>query len=340
METLAIIFVAIVCAGFFFYYINQQKQQDERRIEELNRRIEESQKLMLNQLNTITSQVNKSVNASNKAIGNRLDNAAKSYANVTNKLSALEEHNKKIYDIGKDISGLQQILKAPKLRGQLGELFLENLLKDRFSADQYAMQYRFKTGEIVDSVIKLRDGKMVPIDAKFPLENFKKMLEVEDNAEKKKARKAFMQDLKNRIDEIAGKYILPDEGTLDFALMYIPAENVYYEVVIQDPDSDIMSYAFEKNVFPVSPNTFAIYLTTILNGLRGLEIEKKASEIMGNLARLKGDFGKFEDDYRLVGKHLGHARGSYEVSERKLGRLGDKIEAVGAGKQEVRRLGG
>jgi DNA recombination protein RmuC len=306
--------------------------------------MEESQKIMFSQLNSVVNQVGKSVNESRKSTDERLDGAARAMSNVMNELSALKEHNKRIHDIGKDLTELQQILKAPKLRGQLGELFLENLLKDRFSPSQYEMQYKFKGGDIVDAVIKLRDGKLVPIDAKFSLENFKKLIEVQGADEKKKAKKAFRTDIKNRIDEIAEKYILPDEGTLEFALMYIPAENVYYEVVIQDSELEgpsMIEYAFSKNVFPVSPNTFAIYLTTILNGLRGLEIEKKAGEIMAGLSRINVDFSKFGEDFRLVGTHLGRAKNSYEDSERKLGRLGDRISVISGARnaEEVRSLG-
>jgi len=330
-------------AGFgFYYYLNQQSAHSQRNAEELNRRMEETQKMMLGQLNNVINQVGKSVNESRKATDERLDGAARAMNSVMNELSSLKEHNKRIHEIGKDLTDLQQILKAPKLRGQLGELFLENLLKDRFSSAQYQMQYRFKSGDIVDAVIKLRDGKLVPIDAKFSLENFKKLIEVQGSAdEKKKAKKAFRTDIKNRIDEISHKYILPDEGTLEFALMYIPAENVYYEVVIQDTELEgpsMIEYAFSKNVFPVSPNTFAIYLTTILNGLRGLEIEKKAGEIMAGLARLNVDFTKFNEDFRLVGTHLGRAKNSYEDSERKLGRLGDKISVISGARNNEKML--
>jgi len=322
----------LVLGGFgLYYYLNQQNLRSQKNIDELNRRMEESQKILFGQLNSVVNQVGKSVNESRKATDERLDGAARAMSSVMNELSSLKEHNKRIHDIGKDLTELQQILKAPKLRGQLGELFLENLLKDRFSPAQYEMQYKFKSGDIVDAVIKLRDGKLVPIDAKFSLENFKKLIEVQGADEKKKAKKAFRQDIKNRIDEIADKYILSDEGTLEFALMYIPAENVYYEVIIQDTELEgpsMIEYAFSKNVFPVSPNTFAIYLTTILNGLRGLEIEKKAGEIMAGLSRINVDFAKFNEDFRLVGTHLGRAKNSYEDSERKLGRLGDKISVV------------
>lgn len=288
----------------------------------------------MNQLNERVDQRLKEnadiIQRTHHSLGERIDNSAKAYADVKGQLSKLEEASKRIFDIGQDISSLQDTLKAPKLRGIWGELYLEELLGDRFSKDQYTMQYTFKSGQSVDAVIHLRDGKLVPIDSKFSLENFRKLIESKSDETKKKAKKAFSSDVKKRIDEIASKYILPDENTLNFALMYIPAENVYYEVIIRDDSKgeSLMEYALGKGVFPVSPNTFAIYLTTILSGLRGLEIEEKAQEIMNYLARLRGDFGKFNEQYNLVGGHLNNARNSYERSEKTLRNFQEKLGAL------------
>jgi len=192
------------------------------------------------------------------------------------------------------------------------------------------MQYSFKSGDTVDAVIHVRDNHLIPVDSKFPLENFKKMYEETEEKPRNDFRKAFINDVKKRIDEISSKYILPDEGTLDFALMYVPAENVYYEMIIknQQDNTNLSSYAFSKKVIPVSPNTFYVYLQTILIGLKGFQIEKKAGEILTSLSRLRGDFVKFGDDFTLVGKHLGHARGSYENSEKRLARFSDKLGQV------------
>jgi DNA recombination protein RmuC len=236
-------------------------------------------------------------------------------------------------DIGRDISSLQDILRAPKLRGALGEFFLSDLLAQYFPKDRFSMPYTFRSGEKVDAVIHLADSRMVPIDAKFPLENFKKFIDEKDEKGKRAHHKAFVADVKKRIDEIA-RYILPDEGTLDFALLYIPAENVYYEVIIRDEDGqNLSSYAFEKRVIPVSPNNFFVYLQTVLMGLRGMQIEKSAKAIQEALVRLKGDFEKFGDDFDVLGSHLTNAGNKFDESKRRLEKLGSKlsnIELLGA----------
>ncbi len=225
---------------------------------------------------------------------------------------------------------MQELLKSPKLRGGLGELFLSDLLGQIFPKDKFTLQYAFKSGEKVDAVIHVRDGLKIPVDSKFPLENFKKMAEEDDEKRREQAKRAFVSDVKKRIDEIATKYILPDEGTLDFALMYVPAENVYYEMIVKDQKSDgnLSGYAFAKKVIPVSPNTFFIYLQTILIGLKGFQIEKQAGEILAHLSRLRGDFEKFGTDFALVGKHINHARSSYENSEKRFDRFSDKLSQV------------
>ncbi|MFC1810975.1 DNA recombination protein RmuC [Patescibacteria group bacterium] len=286
--------------------------------------------MKLKQINERLKENNTTIQREHRSVGERLDTAAKAVNTVTARLSKIEEGNKRIYDVGKDISSLQELLKAPKLRGGLGELFLNDLLAQIFPKENYSMQYSFKSGDTVDAVIHVRDNHLIPVDSKFPLENFKKMYEEEDEKGRADYRKAFINDVKKRIDEISSKYILPDEGTFDFALMYIPAENVYYEMIIksQEDSTNLSNYAFTKKVIPVSPNTFYVYLQTILIGLKGFQIEKKAGEILTSLSRLRGDFEKFGDDFGLVGKHLGHARGRYENSEKKLSRFSDKLTQV------------
>jgi DNA recombination protein RmuC len=240
--------------------------------------------------------------------------------------------------VGKDIAQLQEILRAPKVRGTLGELFLGDLLSQILPPKHYALQHPFRSGEIVDAIVRL--GRLVPVDAKFPLENFKRLIQTQNPQEKTMARRRFVQDVKKHIDAIASKYILPDEGTFDFALMYIPAENVYYETIIKEEgmadEGSIMTYAFSKRVVPVSPNSFYAYLHTISLGLRGLEIEENARLIIDQLARLRGDFGRFKDDFSLLGKHLSNSRAKYEDAERRLERFGDKlIQTGGKEAQEI-----
>ncbi|HEX2933142.1 MAG TPA: DNA recombination protein RmuC [Candidatus Binatia bacterium] len=270
-------------------------------------------------------------------LGERLDNAARVVGQVQRSLGGLEEANRKIYEVGKDIASLQEILRAPKLRGGLGEFFLEDLLGQILPPQHFATQYGFRSGEKVDAVIKL-GASLVPVDAKFPLENFKRIVEAADDEEKNRAKRQFAADVKRHIDAIAVKYILPDEGTYDFALMYIPAENVYYETIIKDgaPDEKSLShYAMSKHVVPVSPNSLYAYLQAIVLGLKGMKIEDRAKEIIQYLSRLQGDFGKFREEFMLLGKHLGHAQSSYQNADRRLDQFGQRLLAADAEQREL-----
>jgi len=240
--------------------------------------------------------------------------------------------------VGKDIASLQDILRAPKLRGGLGEFLLGDLLGQILPPEHFATQFTFSNGEKVDAAIKL-GGSFVPVDAKFPLENFKRMLEGHTEEEKGRARRQFVADVKKHIDSIASKYILPDEGTYDFALMYIPAENVYYETIIKDDvlggERSISQYALSKKVIPVSPNCFYAYLQAIVMGLKGMKIEERAKEILQVLSRLEGDLARFKDEFNLLGRHLGHAQSSFQGAEKRLDRFTQKLLAVEQEKEEL-----
>jgi DNA recombination protein RmuC len=294
------------------------------------------------QLNQVTQQLQKSTGDLNT----RLDNAARVVQEVSKGLGSLSEATKKVFDVGKDIASLQEILRSPKLRGGLGELFLGDLLAQIFPPSYYALQHKFKSGEAVDAVIKLGHN-LVPVDAKFPLENFKRVVETATEEERRAAKKKFITDVKRHVDAIAGKYILPDEGTFDFALMYIPAENVYYELIIKDEavdtDKALLSYAFTRRVIPVSPNSFYAYLQTILLGLKGMHVEKRAQEILQSLARLSGDFEKFKADFELVGKHLTNVKTKYDDADKKLVKFGERLQSLsgaenGAVIEETKKL--
>jgi DNA recombination protein RmuC len=271
-----------------------------------------------------------------RSLGERLDTAARVVGSVERSLGGLEEANRKIFEVGKDIASLQEILRAPKLRGGLGEYFLEELLAQILPPQHFSTQHGFRSGEKVDAVIKL-GGALVPVDAKFPLENFKRILEAANDEERNRARKQFAADVRKHIDSIAGKYILPDEGTYDFALMYIPAENVYYETIIKDDGLDernLTQYAMAKRVVPVSPNSLYAYLQAIVLGLRGMKIEDRAQEIIRYLSRLQGDFAKFREEFALLGKHLTHAQSGYQNAERRLEQFSQKLLTADAEQQE------
>ena len=197
--------------------------------------------------------------------------------------------------------------------------------------EHYALQHRFKSGEAVDAAIQI-GGRMVPVDAKFPYENFRRVVESATEADRLAARKQFLKDVKKHIDAIATKYILPDEGTYDFALMYVPAENVYYETIIKEDgvssEHQLFSYALNRRVIPVSPNSFYAYLQTVLLGLRGLQVEQRAQEILATLQRLRGDFERLAENFRLVGKHLTNAGNSYADTDKSFTKLDAKLAQI------------
>jgi len=251
-----------------------------------------------------------------------------SFGHIQSSLGRLTEASRHMEEVGKNIAGLSDILRAPKFRGGIGELLLGDLLSQILSPEHYKLQYSFSSGDRVDAVIILKVG-MVPVDAKFPLESFQRMIASSEGEIQKKHRREFTRAVKGHIDNIAQKYILPDEGTFDFALMYIPAENVYYETIIKDEglgeERSLLSYALEKRVIPVSPNSFYAYLQAIALGLKGLQIEKRAQEIMRYLARIEGDFDRFKDEYDTLGGHIERTRKKYDDASKSLGRFEDKL---------------
>ena len=281
------------------------------------------------QVNERLSQMNQSLQEANKIIGSNLGNATNVFGNVKEQLGKLEATNRQIVDISKDISSLQELLRAPKFRGSMGEVLLENLLFQVLPNKHYEAQYRFKTGDAVDAVIKLGE-RLVPIDAKFSLENFQKMLDALDEQAKIALRRKFVQDVKNRIDEVSSKYILPQENTYDFALMYIPAENVYYEVIIKE---DLFTYSMSKKVIPVSPNTIYAYLQVICLGLRGLKVEENAKNILKSLSALGIEVDKFKEEFSTLGSHLSNANTKYADSQKRLDKVSDRLIDIQDSKQ-------
>ena len=276
------------------------------------------------QVNERLNQMNQSLQESSRIIGQNLGNATNMFGNVQESLGQLKQSNERIYEISKDISSLQELLRAPKFRGQIGETMLENLLAQVLPKGHYQIQYRFKSSDTVDAIIRLGE-RIVPVDAKFTLENFQKMLEESNEQLKNAHRKKFVQDVKNRVDEISSKYILPEENTYDFALMYIPAENVYYEMIIKE---DLFSYSTAKKVIPVSPNTFYAYLQVICLGLKGLKIEENAKVILKNLSALNIEMGKFKEEFNVLGVHLTNADTKYADANKRLDRFSEKLQVI------------
>lgn len=282
-------------------------------------------------LGTSLESVNQRLESNTRVLGERLDNAARVIGEVQKQLGSLAKETENLREIGRDISSLQDILKAPKIRGGMGEFLLSDLLSQIMPPQHYQLQYVFGSGEKVDAIIRL-SGKLVPVDAKFPLENFRRLLEARAEDERRRYRKEFVKDVKKHIDGIATKYILPQEGTFDFALMYIPAENVYYETIIKDEDfgeeKSIAGYALERRVIPVSPNSFYAYLQAIVLGLRGLRVEERAQEIIASLAQLKGDLARFRNEFDTLGGHITNAAKKYEEADKRLTKFEDRLEGV------------
>ena len=260
-------------------------------------------------------------------VDRRLESASQTTSRIDERLGKVDEATAQMLARAKDLARLEHALRPPKARGGFGEILLANLLADTFPADKYALQHGFRSGERVDAVIRL-DRALVPVDAKFPLDNFERLVEAESDGDRELYAKQFCRDVKQHVDAIAQKYIRPDEGTYEFALMYLPAEAVYYELVCNrlGGSSSPLAYALERNVIPVSPSTLHAYLLVLVLGFKGLQIERHAQEVMAYCAQLGKDFARFKEDFELVGTHIGRAQSKYGEAEKRLGRFEGKLE--------------
>ncbi len=298
--------------------------------EALQKGLEEARRTLAGQLQGLVETVNVQLAQSQKNLGERFEGATKVFGDLKGQLGQVAEMATRMEALGREIEELQGILKAPKLRGNLGEAQLEEFLRQVLPPSFWETQHAFGDGQTVDAVIRLRDH-LVPVDAKFPLESFQRLMAAEDDAERKARRKEFEKAVKGRIDEIA-KYIRPGEGTFEFALMYVPAEAIYYEMIVRDESlgegGSLLAHALGRRVVPVSPNSFFAYLSTIATGLKGMQVEARAREIMTELGRLQTEFARFSEAFRLVGTHIGNAQRKYEEADKLAGRVGDRLEAV------------
>jgi DNA recombination protein RmuC len=258
---------------------------------------------------------------------------AKIVQEVTEQLTSIKETNKQVVGFAEQLQSLENILTNPKQRGILGEYFLETLLKNVLPPHTFQMQYKFKDGEIVDAVIFVND-RIIPVDSKFSLENYNKIVEEKNPAEKEKLEKLFKQDLKNRIDETS-KYIRPSEKTMEFAFMFIPAEAIYYDLLINQVGAvkvntrDLIEYAMkEKHVIIVSPTSFLAYLQTVLQGLRAGQIEKSAQEIIKRVGDLQKHLSAYEVYMQKVGNNLGTTVGMYNTAYKEFAKIDKDIVKI------------
>ena len=276
------------------------------------------------ELNERNADVDRRLADMTETVDRRLASSSQTAAKIHERLGEVGTAMAEVNARAKELGRLEQALRPPKARGGFGELLLENLLRDRLPPDAYELQYTFPGGDRVDAVIRAA-GKLLPVDAKFPLDNFERMTASSDEGEQQLHEKAFARDVKGHIDAIASKYIRPDHGTFDLAFMYLPAEAIHYELV-SGKTGALLAYAHDKRVFPVSATTFAAYLQMIVLGLKGMQIEQRAEEVMRYCAALQQDFGRFREDFDLVGTHLSRAQTKYADAEKRLDRFESKLE--------------
>ena len=326
----AVIVVAVVLI-LFLYSLTRSVKTASGRIEELKRSQTDNPALsfMQNQIGQLTQQVNQQLQNMSSQFQKTTGDIGQTLGNVQSHLGKVEVTTREVLDKAKSISTLEDLLRAPKFRGGMGEFFLGDLLGQILPPTCFSLQHKFKSGEKVDAAININD-RLVPVDAKFPLENFKKYIQETDEKSRESMRRRFVTDVKKHIDDIATKYILPEEGTYDFALMYIPAENVYYETILKDEtlgeERGLYSHAVRKRVIPVSPNSFYAYLQVIVYGLKGMEIEKSAHLIYQTLAQLRGDLNRFLSDFQVLGTHLANAKTRFDDAEKRLVKFSDRLE--------------
>lgn len=279
-----------------------------------------------------------------QSVQNQMRESYRLIKDVTEGLTKLDETNRQVVSFADQLQNLQDILKNPKQRGVLGEYYLETVLKNVMPPGSYQMQYGFDNGEIVDAVVFIRD-RVVPIDSKFSLENYNRILEAREPTERERLEKAFKQDLKMRIDETS-KYVRPEAGTMEFAFMFIPSEGVYYDLLINQVGTvktntrDLIEYAFSKKVIIVSPTSFLAYLQTVLQGLKSLHIEEQAKDIQKRVIELGRHLKGYEDFMQKLGNTLQTTVNHYNSAYKELSKIDKDVyritgEAAGLGTQSV-----
>ncbi|PKL37149.1 DNA recombination protein RmuC [Candidatus Peregrinibacteria bacterium HGW-Peregrinibacteria-1] len=286
-------------------------------------------------INKIDERIARGLQHSSETIQKQFSESSKLIQAVTGQLTKLDETNKQVLNFSEKMQSLENILKNPKQRGILGEYFLETLLSQVLQPNQYQMQYKFSNGEIVDAIVHFQ-GKVIPIDAKFSLEKYNKIMEAQEQTERDRLEKSFKMDIKNRIDETA-KYIRPNEDTTDFAFMFIPAEGIYYNLLIYKVGSldinsnDLIEYAFKKHVIIVSPTSFFAYLQTVLQGLKALKMEESIRDIVKNVTILHQHLGSYDSYMQKLGNNLGTTVNMYNSAYKEFKKIDKDVHRITEG---------
>lgn len=308
MEIYILVILVLVVVGVGFYVID-------RRFKSLIKP-DDSQGLTL--LNQNVQGVQSRMDEANKQLNNRLDRAAEVIQEVSRELG-------KVQEIGRSMKELQDFMRSPKLRGNIGEQVMHDLLEQYFPKANFAVQHTFRTGERVDAIVKTDKG-IIPIDAKFPLENFQKIQKAENDDAHALATRDFIKDVKKHITDISRKYILPGEGTVDFAIMYVPSEAVYYEIIRQD--EELNEFANSKHVLLVSPNSFYYFIKVLMIGLEGKRIEENAQRILETMRAIQKDNEKFGEQLGVLGTHMNNAKNALDRVGNEYAKLSSKIDDV------------
>lgn len=296
--------------------------------------------LLQQQLNQVAQAVDSKLSESNKNVQEQFKHSADIIRNVTEKLTKLDETNRQVVGFADQLKSLQDILKNPKQRGILGEYYLETVLKNVLPPASFQMQYSFSNGEIVDAVVFV-DKRIIPIDSKFSLDNYNRMLQTNDPAERKRLETAFVNDLKLRIDETS-KYVRPEEKTMDFAFMFIPSEAVYYDLlinkvgVVTEDTNNLIYYAGKKKVIVVSPTSFLAYLQTVLQGLRNQKISEQAQTIIKEVERLGKHLFTYSEHFNRLGQHLDETVGSFNKAKVEFAKVDKDVVKLTAGESKLK----
>ncbi|XOB46373.1 MAG: DNA recombination protein RmuC [Candidatus Nealsonbacteria bacterium] len=317
MNELFFIPIGVLIGAVFFIFFRKKSKIDETQsesIRDLERRLTD---LMINQMKEIRDTQNGASRVLNEQI-----------RAFTEGTTQIREDLKQIQKRVKDVSTFQEIFKSPKLKGQWGEASLEHILTQHFPQELWKKQYIFSSGEKVDAVLKLPNGKILPIDSKFSSDNFERMINSASEEERNLYQQSFLRDLKKRIDEISSKYVLPSEGTVDFALMYIPAEAIYYQIMFDLRKEDATNYAWAKKIVLTSPNTIYLTLRTIEHWFKDTQISRQTQQILKRLNRINQDAEKLEGSFKKLGNHLKHAISAYDNSEKRLTLFSGRVEKL------------
>ncbi len=312
-----IIFLLLCVVLFILFRRNSQTKIDPSLLEwmkSMQGQVEATQKTLYDTLHANSNSLLRTLQENTKQLNERLDKAAEAMRDVNKEVGKMTE-------IGHNMQELQDFLKSPKLRGNIGEQVLNDLISQIFPKNSFNLQYTFRSGEKVDAAIKT-DGGILPIDSKFPMENFQKYSKAADNSEKILYKKEFAKDVKKHISNISKKYILPDEGTMDFALMYVPSESVFYEAVNTD---DILDFARQNRVYLVSPSTLYAHLQTILLSFEGKKIGQQSKQIFALLRGIQQDYAKVNDSIDVLGKHIGNASNQFTNVTKGFLQMGHKL---------------